>query len=219
MKNGTPNTQEAHSLYNYAQSADFDSCGTDNTTEYNNQTVDLDSIDTVYSVTELKTKQVNQEGARVICAIIYAFPTLLNLDADVNLVVAVRCSNCHFRVDSISGTCVNRDCPLGSVSMINVTETQTDTMFDMRVTVSDHTGSIHNCYLSGDVAESMLGCKVAEFLCFDEDQKTSLKWRFLLERCKMYINISQLSFEQQRPISRILQCSLAEPQQAAAALH
>jgi len=63
-------------------------------------------------------------------------------------------------VDNITGSCVNQDCPQGSVNMLSVSETRTETTFDMRVTVSDHTGSIHNCYLSGDVAESMLGCTV-----------------------------------------------------------
>ena len=50
----------------------------------------MDSIDTVYSVTELKTRQTSQEGGGVVCAIIYAFLTVLNLDAEVNLAVAER---------------------------------------------------------------------------------------------------------------------------------
>ena len=42
---------------------------------------------------------------------------------------------------------------------------ETETLFDLRISVTDYTGTLEGCILSGAVAENMLNCKVWSILC------------------------------------------------------
>lgn len=87
--------------------------------------------------------------------------------------------------------------------------------FDLLVDVTDHTGTLQACSLRGAAAEQTLGCSVShrrridseplhrnrnvsacfqtdEFIRLSDDQRTALKWKLLLERCKICLKVIQL---------------------------
>lgn len=55
-------------------------------------------------------------------------------------------------------SCVNTDCAVGRGDE----SPDTETSFDLRVFLSDHTGSLVNCRLSGKNAEKVLNCTVSK---------------------------------------------------------
>uniref|UniRef100_A0A8C1JI32 Meiosis-specific with OB domain-containing protein-like n=1 Tax=Cyprinus carpio TaxID=7962 RepID=A0A8C1JI32_CYPCA len=79
------------------------------------------------------------------------------------------------------------------------------TSFELLVDISDHTGTLHSCNLAGTVAEKTLGCK-----SFCVSQRTTLQWKFLLERCKIYLKVLP-STRRSRMRASILSCALADP--------
>ena len=56
----------------------------------------------------------------------------------------------------VSGKCTNYDCL--SNDMLDLSDG--NIFYNLRVDLSDHTGSLSNCKLSAEVAASMLQCKV-----------------------------------------------------------
>lgn len=102
-----------------------------------------------------------------------------------------------------------------------------DNTFDLRVNLSDHTGSLVNCRLTGEIAERVLNCKVKKmqlikfiksvFLIFEvgqftgmtDTEKCHLKWKYLMERCA--IRILALCVYGTNPLYSILSCELASP--------
>jgi hypothetical protein len=118
---------------------------------------------------------------------------------------------CFRRVDAASGRCSNADCPEGNTALRRMQPTSTpQPSFDLRIQLSDHTGSLQGCQLYGKAVEDMLGIKVTtspavfllmhgwngqveEYLQLDEDARTQLKWMYLLERCKIYIKVCVLN--------------------------
>jgi hypothetical protein len=59
---------------------------------------------------------------------------------------------------SVEGMCINLECPIGCGAELP----RYDVVFDMRVKLSDHTGSLENVRLSGATAERVIGCTVSE---------------------------------------------------------
>jgi hypothetical protein len=57
---------------------------------------------------------------------------------------------------SVDGMCINLECPIGCGAELP----RYDVAFDLRVKLSDHTGSLDNIRLSGATAERVIGCTV-----------------------------------------------------------
>jgi hypothetical protein len=56
----------------------------------------------------------------------------------------------------VQDMCINLECPIGCGAELP----RYDVAFDLRVKMSDHTGSLENICLSGVAAERVIGCTV-----------------------------------------------------------
>jgi hypothetical protein len=56
----------------------------------------------------------------------------------------------------VQDMCINLECPIGCGAELP----RYDVAFDLRVKLSDHTGSLENIRLSGVAAERVIGCTV-----------------------------------------------------------
>ncbi|XP_070580166.1 meiosis-specific with OB domain-containing protein-like isoform X2 [Ptychodera flava] len=205
-----PDTREAHSLYTYGQSFNFDDDGMVSGNSLG-QDPDLENITDVYTVQQLKSKSAvkSEFNPAPEYGILYAFISSFDIDSDIHNVVSVRCTQCKFRVDRTTGVCQNGEC---TASMTGSGETQM--MFDVQVNLSDQTGTFQLCKLGGNVAEQMFGLTVEEFCNINDDMRTQLKWKYLLEKCKVYFKMFHARQDNQRPLLRILSCCVADPYQA-----
>ncbi|XP_059753338.1 meiosis-specific with OB domain-containing protein isoform X3 [Balaenoptera ricei] len=146
----------------------------------------VNTIVDVYTVEQLKVKALKNEGkADPIYGILYAYISTLNIDDETTKVVRNRCSGCGYIVNEASSTCTT--CNKDSSEFKSVFRS-----FHMLIDLTDHTGTLHSCSLTGSVAEETLGFTVNEFLAMTDEQKTALKWQFLLERSKIYLKVTLL---------------------------
>ncbi|XP_032460301.1 meiosis-specific with OB domain-containing protein isoform X4 [Phocoena sinus] len=146
----------------------------------------VNTIVDVYTVEQLKVKALKNEGkADPIYGILYAYISTLNIDDETTKVVRNRCSGCGYIVNEASSTCTT--CNKDSSEFKSVFRS-----FHMLIDLTDHTGTLHSCSLTGSVAEETLGFTVNEFLAMTDEQKTALKWQFLLERSKIYVKVTLL---------------------------
>ncbi|KAJ8037086.1 Meiosis-specific with OB domain-containing protein [Holothuria leucospilota] len=196
-----PDTKEAHTLYKYGKSIEFDD---DQSNDYTSSVVNLSTIKDVYNIAQLQQK-ISETLCQVEYGLTYAFLTAFDVDGPVMNVTSLRCSKCKYRVHKDTGICNNPSCPF---SLADTAETTL--IFDMRVNLSDHTGTITGTYLGGKVAQEMLGCTEEEFLQLTEQRKTELKWNYLLERCKVYFKIVPSGFNGANNVLRLLSCEQAD---------
>ncbi|XP_039102774.1 meiosis-specific with OB domain-containing protein isoform X4 [Hyaena hyaena] len=118
-----------------------------------------------------------------------------------------RCSGCGYIMKEAAGTCIT--CNRDSLEFKSVFLS-----FHLLIDVTDHTGTLHSCSLTGGVAEETLGCTVNEFLTMTDAQKTALKWQLLLERSKIYLKFF-LSHRARGGLRiSVLSCKLADPIEA-----
>ncbi|XP_045316506.1 meiosis-specific with OB domain-containing protein isoform X2 [Leopardus geoffroyi] len=157
---------------------------------------------------QLKVKALKNEGkADPFYGILYAHISTLNIDGATTTVVRRRCSGCGYVMKEASGTCPT--CHRDSLELKSVFLS-----FHLLIDVTDHTGTLHACSLTGGVAEETLGCTVNEFLTMTDEQKTALKWQFLLERSKLYLKFF-LSHRARGGLRvSVLSCKLADPTEA-----
>uniref|UniRef100_A0A3Q1FCK1 Meiosis specific with OB-fold n=1 Tax=Acanthochromis polyacanthus TaxID=80966 RepID=A0A3Q1FCK1_9TELE len=161
-----------------------------------------DSITDVYTVRQLKQKA--QENPEAFFGITYSFISKLDLDSSVSKVIRTRCSRCKFLVPE-DMSCTNQLCP-GRDQVFSAA-----TCFDLLVDLSDHTGTLQACHLRSPMAEKTLGCTVKEFTSLTDDKRTKMKWRLLLERCKIYVKVVPSAKIKTGVRGTILACSLADP--------
>ncbi|KAL4624547.1 meiosis-specific with OB domain-containing protein [Arapaima gigas] len=197
-----PDTKEAEVLFNYAK--DFSETGALDDQEQFGDHMSLDTISDVFTVAQLKLSIQGNDKQNCIYGVTYAFITTLNLDASISKVIRSRCAKCRFQVNDEMQTCSNTACP-GNLNL------EVTTGFDLLVDITDHTGTLKSCSLSGPAAEKTLGCTVDEFLHLTELQKTALKWKFLLERCKIYLKVISSPKTRNGIRGNILSCTLADP--------
>nr|XP_046233905.1 meiosis-specific with OB domain-containing protein isoform X2 [Scatophagus argus] len=193
-------TREASVLFSYAKEAS-ESGALDQDEKSEDETVD--SITDVYTVSQLKKKA--QENPETFFGITYSFISKLDLDSSVSKVIRTRCSRCKFQVTEDVHSCTNQFCP-GRDEAFSATSG-----FDLLVDFTDHTGTLHSCTLRSPVAEKTLGCTTEEFTSLTDDQRTAMKWKFLLERCKIYIKILPSTKTKSGIRGVVLACSLADP--------
>lgn len=65
--------------------------------------------------------------------------------------------HCQLTVDDAVGLCMNTECPVSS----GVEQPDTQRVFDLRVTLADHTGSLPNCRISSSAAAQALNLSVS----------------------------------------------------------
>nr|XP_042139769.1 meiosis-specific with OB domain-containing protein isoform X3 [Peromyscus maniculatus bairdii] len=168
----------------------------------------VNSVVDVYTVEQLKVKALRNEGkADPFYGILYAYISTLNIDDEITKVVRNRCSGCGYIVNEASNTCTICEKDSSKLQSFFLG-------FDVLVDLTDHTGTLHSCSLTGSIAEGTLGCTINEFLAMTSEQKTKLKWQFLLERSKIYVKLI-LSHRARGGLKvSILSCKLADPTEA-----
>ncbi|TKC51514.1 hypothetical protein EI555_020054 [Monodon monoceros] len=179
-----PDTPEANILLNFIRENKEANLLDDEIDSYLKESTSLNTIVDVYTVEQLKVKALKNEGkADPIYGILYAYISTLNIDDETTKVVRNRCSGCGYIINEASSTCTT--CNKDSSEFKSVFRS-----FHMLIDLTDHTGTLHSCSLTGSVAEETLGFTVNEFLAMTDEQKTALKWQFLLERSKIYVKVS-----------------------------
>ncbi|XP_069859886.1 meiosis-specific with OB domain-containing protein-like [Dipodomys merriami] len=203
-----PDTPEANILLNYIRENKETNVLADEIDSVFKEPVNLNSIVDVYTVKQLKEKASKNEGkADPFYGILYAFISTLSIDDGTTRVVRNRCSNCGYIVNETSNTCLT--CNKGSFQLRPVSLS-----FDMLVDITDHTGTLPSCSLSGSVAEDTLGCTAHQFLAMTDEQKTALKWQFLLERSKIYVKFVLSSRARGGLRVSVLSCKRSDPVEA-----
>ncbi|XP_078019285.1 meiosis-specific with OB domain-containing protein [Epinephelus lanceolatus] len=195
-----PDTREASLLYSYAKEAS-ESGVLDQ--DEKPEDIPVESITDVYTVSQLKQKA--REDPEAFFGITYSFISRLDLDSSVSKVIRTRCSRCKFQVTDDMQSCTNELCPGRDQAL------SASTGFDLLVDFTDHTGTLHACTLRSPVAEKTLGCMTDEFTSLTDDERTALKWKFLLERCKIYVKILPSSRMKSGVRGMVLACSVADP--------
>ncbi|XP_070783647.1 meiosis-specific with OB domain-containing protein [Enoplosus armatus] len=195
-----PDTREASLLFSYAKEVS-ESGALDQ--DEKSEDVPVDCITDVYTVSQLKQKAL--ENPEAFFGITYSFISKLDLDSSVSKVIRTRCSRCKFQVDADTQSCSNQLCPGRDQAF------SANTGFDLLVDFTDHTGTLHACTLRSPVAEQTLGCTTEEFTSLTDDERTTMKWKFLLERCKIYVKILPSTKVRTGIRGVVLACSLADP--------
>ncbi|KAF6723638.1 Meiosis-specific with OB domain-containing protein [Oryzias melastigma] len=163
----------------------------------------VDSITDVYTVNQLKLKAKEQPDT--FFGLTYSFISKLDLDSSISKVIKTRCCKCKFQAAADMRSCSNQLCPGREQPFSG------STAFDLLVDVTDHTGTLQACSLRGAAAEQTLGCSTDEFIRLSDDQRTALKWKLLLERCKICLKILPSARRKSGIRTVILTCSLADP--------
>ncbi|XP_062859887.1 meiosis-specific with OB domain-containing protein [Trichomycterus rosablanca] len=197
-----PDTLEANQLFSYAKELSEIELLDEPDVEVEHN-VPLDSISEVLTVSQIKAKV--QESSEALYGMVYGFITTLALDSGISKIIRSRCDRCKYRVSEEIEVCTNTACPNQGQGQ------EVTAAFDLLVDISDHTGTLQGCSLGGTVAEKTLGCTSEEFVCLPESERTSMKWRFLLERCKIYLKVYASSKNVSGMRACILSCTLADP--------
>lgn len=76
--------------------------------------------------------------------------------------------------------------------------------------MTDHTGTVQ-CRLKGDNAERILGHSLCDFLKLSDENRASIKWKFLMERCSIKLSIKRKSALRWTTQITMLDCQVSEP--------
>ncbi|RVE59383.1 hypothetical protein OJAV_G00187930 [Oryzias javanicus] len=195
-----PDSREASLLFSYAkQMSESGALDHDEAADHPS----VDSITDVYTVNQLKLKAKEQPDT--FCGLTYSFISKLDLDSSVSRLIKTRCSKCKFQAAEDAQSCSNQLCPGREQPFSGAAA------FDLLVDVSDHTGTLPACSLRGAAAEQTLGCSTDEFAGWSDDQRSALKWKFLLERCRLCLKICPSARTKSGIRTVILACSVADP--------
>ncbi|XP_053413857.1 meiosis-specific with OB domain-containing protein [Nycticebus coucang] len=147
-----PDTPEANILLHFIRENKDINVLDDAIDSYLKDSINLNTIVDVYTVEQLKAKALKNEGkADPFYGILYAYISTLNIDDEPTKVVRNRCSSCGYIVNEASNTCTT--CNKDSAKFKSVFLS-----FDMLIDLTDHTGTLNSCSLTGSVAEETLGC-------------------------------------------------------------
>ncbi|XP_014662357.1 PREDICTED: meiosis-specific with OB domain-containing protein-like [Priapulus caudatus] len=202
-----PDTKEAHNLYQWAQTADLS--GEDSIIGISDKDIDLSLIKDVFTLDDVKQMHSQRSDASDpnVAGIIYAYVTKFDLDGQLNRIVSIRCNQCKKRTDDATYLCTNINCPMGS----SMEPPDTQAQYDVLLQLSDRTGSLRAVRLGGAQAETLIGCPAGQFKDMEDGEKTAIKWKYLMELCKVYIKTSLPTYEHPTPLVRILACEPAKP--------
>ncbi|XP_077130538.1 meiosis-specific with OB domain-containing protein [Ranitomeya variabilis] len=205
-----PDMPEAFALLRYARDCAESRLFVEENEDPFGEPIKLESIKDVYTVRQIKERALQStDKNNPVYGIAFAFVTKMNIDSTIDKIVRNRCSQCHYPVSDLSKGCTYTFCTETSADLKSVFTT-----LDLQVDISDHTGTLSG-NLSGVAAEDTLSCTVDGFFNLTENQKTSLKWNFLLERCKIYLKAAIASNSRNGLRVTILSCKAADPNEAA----
>ncbi|XP_037571924.2 meiosis-specific with OB domain-containing protein [Dermacentor silvarum] len=198
-----PDMPEAMALFDYIQGVDVgDDAG---------EEIYVDT--TVYTASQVNrevTSRAQSGNMTPFSGVLFAFLNQFDLDGPGARLVASRCGHCNFRLRPGEPLCTNGTCPVA----MGQTEPQFSEELDIPVMWTDHTGSVERSRLSGRTAEGLLGITVEEFKGLSENDLTSLKWNFLLERFKVQFKVNFATGTSNRdPVVRVVSVSPARPQE------
>ncbi|XP_015605437.1 meiosis-specific with OB domain-containing protein isoform X2 [Cephus cinctus] len=112
-----------------------------------------------------------------------------------------QCSVCKKAVAEDQNSCSNPDCcGIGGADISSLNSDR----FDFKLSLKDGTGYLIGCRLSGIAAERTLNCNVQEFMAMSLADRIELKWRYLVETCKIYLQIVGPSLTSNQPIFDII---------------
>eukprot|EP00111_Clytia_hemisphaerica_P003757 TCONS_00010788-protein len=192
-----PDTPQAHHLAAYAQNNGGLMM---NPFEGNNDCVD--DINDVYTIAEIEEKlNGNMDEmsmfSQPFSGIVYATVSHFDLDKESRNYVTIRCKLCKRRVPNETMICNNISCN-------NQSRDQMTSSLEFRISLSDHTMGLDNFLMVRDVAEKTLQCNVEDFMTMEDTTKTTMKWKFLFERFKVYFKAYPAGQERKKPIVNIL---------------
>ncbi|XP_074647666.1 meiosis-specific with OB domain-containing protein-like [Tubulanus polymorphus] len=214
-----PDTQEAYNLYQFAQSVEISTdpaqIGCNNFMA--EDSVDLSSIKDVYNVQQLKQIFIKPEFSATgyTYGIIYGYLSKFDLDATDSACVFARCGSCNRVMDIYERVCENIDCPnFSAISHGDQCPVPTRLYYSIYANISDLTGTLTGCLLQASVAEKAIGFPPEQFIQAPVSMKTHIKWKYLLEKCKIYVKVFLPSFDRPKPSIRILSMSLVNLQES-----
>ncbi|XP_075686696.1 meiosis-specific with OB domain-containing protein isoform X3 [Rhinoderma darwinii] len=204
-----PDMPEVYALLKYARDCTENGLLVEENEDILGDPIKLETIKDVYTVQQIKDRALQStDKNNPVYGIVFAYISKLNIDSTIEKIVRNKCSRCHYPVTDLSKGCSYTFCSETSADLKSVFTT-----LDLQVDVTDHTGTLSG-NLSGSAAEDTLSCTVDGFFNLTEDQKTSLKWNFLLERCKIYLKASIASNSKIGLRVTILSCKAADPNEA-----
>ncbi|TRY73827.1 hypothetical protein TCAL_01921 [Tigriopus californicus] len=194
-----PNIEEAKHLATYARHANF-SLGAQ--VERSVSTIDYQTIRKVSNIVTLQdlTNTGGISGESDFPSIVFGYITKMDLDGDVGKIVHLRCSECHSIIPVATKLCSNIDCQ--AFNDHNFVQRQTP-KWNLKMDVSDSTGTLENCRVDGDAATRLVG-KIEEFVDLSEADKTSLKWRHFIQPVKLWLVILLPNMDRARSSTVIL---------------
>nr|XP_001813294.2 PREDICTED: meiosis-specific with OB domain-containing protein isoform X2 [Tribolium castaneum] len=205
-----PLGQEAATLANYAKSAPLTTA--DIMDQFITELPDPESIQNVMCVQQVFAKirnlQENAVSDSQLTALMFVFITQLDLDG-LSPVTRTKCAYCKSFLANEKSICENSECS----TFLGKTPNNVEVSFNINVHLSDHTGTLKNCRLTGTSAEQVLNCSVQRFVKMTDSQKCELKWKFLLERCA--VRILAVMSSRLNPRIVIISCSQANALESA----
>ncbi|KAG5897442.1 hypothetical protein JTB14_002703 [Gonioctena quinquepunctata] len=200
-----PEGREVQLLLNFAKNAPIE------TFEIVDQMIttlpDPCTIQDVMSVKQIQDKinlsfQEGKSANKQFTALLFAFVSTLDLDG-LSRTLMITCGRCKMPIKG--SNCENTECP----TVFENEVVDPEFKFDIRITLSDHTGTLTNCQFRGGVVEEALGCTARDFSNMSDDEKAMLKWKYLMERCAIYLAV--LFVGSQNPVISVLHIRLADP--------
>ncbi|CAH1155516.1 unnamed protein product, partial [Phaedon cochleariae] len=199
-----PQGNEVQLLLNYAQTAPIETF--EIVDQMINTLPDPATIQDVMSVKQIQDKinihiQENRLVNKQFTALLFAFVTTLDLDG-LSKTLVIKCGHCKLQMKG--SNCENSECP----TVYEKEMADPEFNFDIQITLTDHTGTLTNCKFRGHVVEQALNCTARDFSNMSDDDKCTLKWKYLMERCA--VSIAVLFVGRQNPIISVVQVRLAD---------
>lgn len=179
-----PCTQEGFMLYNYAK------------------TVKLAPI--IPIIEQFKSKAIKcsiEELRNLFCqdmlnsefVLLNAVISEFNIDNNsIENCFSLRCNTCFNRIDKKAKRCYNRNC---------FQKSDFTRFFDCTVSISDHSSTLNNVRVTSKLIEKIFGFSLDNdpdrVLSLTSEELTNLKWKFLLERWSMLIQITTKTIEEE----------------------
>lgn len=179
-------------------------------TAFEGETNDLDTITEVMSVQKIKDLTINAN--REFTAVLYAVITELDLDPTRSRRPVLRsCLHCNKYMPSKSEYCSNVVCVQKSVPGKNYVD-----KLDIRMNLSDHSGTLNNCHMYDKYAADFLNSDLDEYLQLPETAFEQIHWLHYLERRAIKLLVKRKS--DQTPFVLVLEISAIDPASTATKL-
>jgi len=183
-----PNIEEAKVLSAHCRTADFSSYSRMDGVVASIHPGSITQVHNVFSLQD-EFSRVYQEKEAVLLTNIYGTITRFDIDQD-KVPIVRRCGNCSglYKKDESSPelSCLNIDCK----DYRSMAENRSVVLqYDVKVDLSDETGTLLACILRPEVMERLFGVKAADFAELSEVSRRSFKLDFFLKPLKLTLGI------------------------------